>query len=112
MEAGEIVILITSENVEEARKISEALLERRKVACVNVIPEVKSFFWWQGERESAPEVLLMAKSRASLLPEIIELVKQNHSYEVPEVIALPILGGNRDYLDWIHTETRAEAGGK
>lgn len=107
-EAKEIVVFITSANIEEAQKVADVLVTRRKVACVNVVPGVKSFFWWQGKRESALEVFLMAKSRASLLPEIIDLVKRVHSYEVPEIIALPIVGGNWDYLEWIHQETKAE----
>jgi periplasmic divalent cation tolerance protein len=108
VEAKEIVIFITSANIEEAQQIADTLLNQRKVACVSVIPGMKSFFWWQGKRESASEVLLTAKSRASLLPEIIDLVKQVHSYEVPEIIALPVFGGNRDYLEWIYGETKVE----
>lgn len=102
----EIVIYITSANIEEAHKIADVLLTARKVACVNVIPGVKSYFWWQGKRESTPEVLLMAKSRASLFPEVVEMVKQSHSYEVPEIIALPIIAGSQDYLNWIREETK------
>ena len=102
----EIVIFITSANIEEAHKIADALLAERKVACVNVIPGVKSYFWWQGKRESSPEVFMMAKSRASLFPAVVDLVKKNHSYKVPEIIALPILAGSQDYLNWIQEETK------
>ena len=111
-QAGEIVIFITSPGLEEAQRIAGALLDRRTVACVNVIPGVKSFFWWQGKRESETEVLMVAKSTAALLPEVIALVKENHPYEVPEVIALPIVGGLDDYLGWIRRETRAAEGGE
>lgn len=102
----EIVIYITSAGIEEAHKIADALLNGRKVACVNVIPGIKSYFWWQGKRESTPEVLLMAKSRVSLFAEVVELVKKTHSYEVPEIIAIPIIAGNPDYLKWIREETK------
>ncbi len=100
-EPAYIVILITAASAEEAQRISSLLLEHRKAACVNIIPKVASRFWWQGKLDSAEESLLVVKTRASLLPEIIELVKGVHSYSVPEIIALPIIGGNPDYLAWI-----------
>jgi periplasmic divalent cation tolerance protein len=65
---------------------------------------VDSSFWWQGKLDSAQESLLIIKTGASLISEIIELVKSVHSYEVPEIIALPIIGGNEDYLKWIDDE--------
>jgi periplasmic divalent cation tolerance protein len=77
------------------------LLERKKAACVNIIDKVSSHFRWEGKLDSAQESLLIAKTRASLLPEIIELVKKTHSYDIPEIIALPIIGGNQDYLEWL-----------
>lgn len=104
MDTGHIIVLITTESAEEADKIATLLLERRKAACVN-ITDVSSRFWWEGKLDSAGEKLLIAKSRESLLPEIIELVRENHSYEVPEVIALPLIGGNPEYLDWIEQST-------
>jgi periplasmic divalent cation tolerance protein len=96
-----IVVLVTTADLDEARQISEALLEKKKVACVNIIPAVYSHFWWEGRLDSGEESLLIAKTRASLLPEIINLVKEKHSYDTPEVIALPIIGGSQDYLQWI-----------
>ena len=67
-----------------------------------------SLFRWQEIIESAREKLLVVKSRASLLPEIIELVRESHSYEAPEIIALPVMGGNPDYLDWIGENTTGD----
>ncbi len=96
-----IVVFITTGGTEEAQRISRILLEQRKVACVNIIPKVDSLFWWEDKLDSAQENLLIAKTKASLLPEIINLVKKTHSYDVPEIIALPIVGGNQDYLEWI-----------
>ena len=96
-----IVVLITTGSAEEAQQISRILLEQRKVACVNTIPKVDSLFWWEDKLDSAQENLLIAKTKASLLPEIINLVKKVHSYDVPEIIALPIVGGNQEYLEWI-----------
>jgi periplasmic divalent cation tolerance protein len=96
-----VVIFITASSQTEARRISDALLTQRKAACVNIIPRVNSSFWWQGKLESAAESLLIVKTKASLVNEVMALVKENHSYTVPEIIALPIIGGNPDYLEWI-----------
>jgi periplasmic divalent cation tolerance protein len=96
-----VVVFITTSSETEARQISDALLTPRKAACVNIIPTVNSSFWWQGKLESAAESLLMVKTKASLVDEVVALVKENHSYTVPEIIALPIIGGNPDYLEWI-----------
>jgi len=104
--ADKIIVFITTESEEEAGKISELLLSKRKAACVNIVPKVNSHFWWQGKLDSARESLLIVKSKASVLPEIIELVKRVHSYSVPEIIALPIIGGSEDYLRWLDDEVR------
>ena len=96
-----IVVLITSESIEEADHIARVLLEKKKVACVNIIRGIDSYFWWEGKPDLARENLLIAKTKSALLPEIIALASKLHSYDVPEVIALPITGGNQDYLNWI-----------
>jgi len=101
-----IVLFITASNSEEAYKIAEVLLNQRKAACVNIVPGVSSLFWWQDKLDSAQESLLIVKTKASLLPEIISLVKGIHSYDIPEIIALPIIGGNQDYLEWIGKEVK------
>ena len=99
-----IVVFITTNTTGEAQQIATLLLEQRQAACVNIIPEVDSRFWWQGKLDTARESLLVIKTRASHLPQIINLVKEAHSNTVPEIIALPIVGGNQDYLDWIDKE--------
>jgi periplasmic divalent cation tolerance protein len=99
-----IVVFITANGMEEAQKIAQSLLKGRRAACVNIIPEVDSRFWWKDRLDSASESLLVIKTRASLLPEIVESVRKMHSNTVPEIIALPIIGGNQDYLDWIDNE--------
>lgn len=101
-----VVLFITASNGEEAHRIAEVLLNQRKVACVNIVPRVSSLFWWQDKLDLAQESLLVVKTKASLLPEIINLVKGVHSYEVPEIIALPIVGGNQDYLEWLDKEVQ------
>jgi len=99
--AERIVVLITTGNEEEANKIAELLVNRKKAACVNIVPRVDSLFWWEGKLDSAQESLLIVKTKASLFSEIVELVKRVHSYEVPEIIALPIIAGSEDYLTWL-----------
>ena len=99
-----IVVLITAKDAEEAQKIAKTLLKRRQAACVNIVPEVDSHFWWQDKLNSNRESLLVVKTKESLLPDIIKSVKKIHSYDVPEIIALPIVGGNEEYLDWIDRE--------
>ena len=99
-----IVVFITVADDEEARLISRVLLEQRKAVCVNIVPEVSSLFWWQDSIDSAQESLLVVKTRAVLLNEIVQLVKEIHSNDVPEIIALPIVGGNKDYLEWVDNE--------
>jgi len=98
-----IIVLITAGSEEEAHQIGELLVSEKKAACVNIVPGVDSLFWWEGKIESARESLLLVKTKASLLPEIVELVKRTHSYEVPEIIALPIITGGEDYLKWLDT---------
>ena len=99
-----IVVFITTNTTGEAQQIARLLLEQRQAACVNIIPEVDSRFWWEGKLDSAQESLLVIKTKASSLPDIIDLVKGVHSNTVPEIIALPIVGGNQDYLDWLDKE--------
>jgi periplasmic divalent cation tolerance protein len=103
-QANIAMVIVTVSGKVEADKITSVLLENRKAACVNIIPKVSSRFWWQGNIDSADEMLLLIKTRSSAVPAIIELVKKNHSYTVPEVIALPVIAGNEDYLSWINDE--------
>ena len=105
-DAEYIVIFVTVSDKQEADRITEVLLNERKAACVNILSGVNSKFWWKGEIDSTEESLLIIKTRASVLDQVISLVKELHSYEVPEIIALPIIGGNDDYLRWLHDEVK------
>lgn len=96
-----IVVLITASSQGEAYAIGKALVEGRLAACVNLVPGLQSLFWWQGRIDEQTEALLVVKTRSDLLPSLIEAVKRLHSYSVPEIIALPILGGAPDYLSWL-----------
>jgi len=101
-----VVIFITTGTDEEAQEVAKTLLNNRLAACVNIAPKINSLFWWNDTLDSAQENLLIVKSRASLLNEIVKLVKEVHSYETPEIVALPIIDGNPDYLDWIIKEVK------
>lgn len=96
-----IVVFVTVKNGREADKISTKLIEGKLIACANVIKGVHSIFRWKGKIDRANEVLLILKTKKNCLPKIIKTVKKYHSYDVPEIIALPIVGGSRDYLNWV-----------
>lgn len=110
MNSEYIIILVTAANREEAIKIADALLAQRKAACVNIIPKVSSMFWWGGKVDRAEENLLIIKSRTELFDEVVSSVKAIHSYEVPEIIALPVIKGSPDYLSWVTKETETKSG--
>jgi periplasmic divalent cation tolerance protein len=103
---GFAVVLVTASGLEEGNKITSIILDRRLAACVNIVPKVSSLFWWQGKIDAADEVLLIIKTRLSRVKDIVNEVKSVHSYSVPEVIALPVIAGNVDYLDWIASEVK------
>jgi periplasmic divalent cation tolerance protein len=96
-----IVILSTASSETEAVKIASLLVEERLAACVNVLPGMKSFYRWKGAVESAAEWLLVIKSSRALLQDVCVFLEKHHSYEVPEAIAIPILDGSANYLDWL-----------
>ena len=100
-----IVVLITAGSDDESARIAQALVDEHLAACVNIIPAIQSVFFWEGRTQTARESLLICKSRASLLQNIIGRVKSLHSYSVPEIIALPIVGGSSDYLAWVREST-------
>jgi periplasmic divalent cation tolerance protein len=101
-----IVVLITAGSQEEARKIADHLVGQKKAACINIVPGVDSIFRWKGRAESARESLLLVKTSAALLSDVVRLVKELGSYELPEIIALPITGGSEEYLRWLDTATQ------
>jgi periplasmic divalent cation tolerance protein len=96
-----IVVLCTCASEEEAEKLARALVEQRLAACVNVISRMKSFYRWQGNLETATECLLVIKSSRGHFEELRAAVEKAHSYEVPEVIALPVVEGAPNYLNWL-----------
>ncbi|MEE8607115.1 MAG: divalent-cation tolerance protein CutA [Nitrospiraceae bacterium] len=102
---GEIVVLVTAASEEEAYGIGRALVEAGLVACANVLPKIRSIFRWEGQVTDEQECLLVLKSRAELFEDLAAMVKQRHSYSVPEIIALPIVKGSVEYLAWIREVT-------
>ena len=107
MESSEIVVIFCTIPAAESEAMARALVEGRLVACVNIVP-VHSYYRWNGEFCSEPEHLLIAKTRNSLKTEVIENIKKLHSYEVPEIIALPVVAGYAPYLAWVQAETKDE----
>lgn len=101
-----IVIFITASDKKEAGRIARKLIENRLAACVNIVDKIDSVFWWQKKIDCSQEALLIVKSKRSKLNKLIKLVKSLHSYQVPEIIALPIIGGNRSYLEWLDESIR------
>jgi len=78
---------------------------QRKAACVNILPEVESHYWRQGKKETVQEILLIVKTQEKLFDDLVTLVKKHHPYSIPEIVAVPIIGGNHDYLQWLEGET-------
>ncbi|OGR51426.1 MAG: cytochrome C biogenesis protein CcdA [Elusimicrobia bacterium RIFCSPLOWO2_02_FULL_39_32] len=104
------VVLLTAQDQKQAEQISKMLLEEHLAACVNIIPQILSRYWWQGKIETAKESLLIVKTKKSVLKQLIKKVRAIHSYTVPEIIALPIEEGNPDYLNWITESLKPRKG--
>ena len=103
-----ITVLVTASRREEAEKIARKLLDERVAACINIVEGVRSLFWWQGKIDEASEVLMIIKTRLDLFEKVIEYVKMLHSYTVPEIVALPIIAGNAEYLKWIDEVVKSD----
>jgi periplasmic divalent cation tolerance protein len=99
------VVLTTFGSVDDAARVARALLARRLVACVNLLPGVQSLYWWQGAIEEASEVLAVMKTRPERLHELEAAIGELHPYAVPELLALPVTRGAAPYLQWVVAET-------
>ena len=97
----QIVVLMTAPNAEEATRIAEMLVERTLAACVQILPPITSIYIWKGEVQRESEILLVAKSTRAKFDELEDAVRAVHSYETPEIIALPIVAGSQSYLSWL-----------
>ncbi len=101
------LIYITASSMDEAKAIAKELVSSRLVACVNIIDNITSVYWWEGAIQEGPEVVVIAKTRQVLVSRVIEKVKSVHSYECPCVVSLPISDGNNAFLTWVENETEA-----
>jgi periplasmic divalent cation tolerance protein len=101
-----VLVLTTAGSVAEAQKIAHELVERRLAACVNVIPRIQSVYRWEGKVETAEEYLLLIKSIKGRVPEVQAMIKELHSYQLPECIVLSIEGGSAEYLNWVADSVR------
>lgn len=101
-----ITVLTTTDKKEEAEKIASHLLRKRLVGCVQIIGPITSSYWWKGSIETAEEWLCLMKTEESLYAQIEEVIKEIHSYDVPEIVALPIIQGSEEYLRWLDGELK------
>ncbi len=101
MDSDSLVILLTAPNVESARQMARTLVEKRLAACVNLLPGVTSIYRWQGQVQEESEVLLIAKTHRLRLEALQAEIKAIHPYQVPELLALPVVAGLEAYLNWI-----------
>lgn len=103
-----IVVLMTAANAEEAERIASMLVDARLAACVQILPAIKSVYRWKGEIVRENEVLLSAKTTREKFDELDRAVRAIHSYETPEIVALPITVGSERYLNWLISEVKSE----
>lgn len=109
MDKDFIIVMVTCNSIVEARKIADSLLSKRLVACANIVSDIESKFWWKGKIDSAREVLIMMKTKKENFKRLENEIKKLHSYEVPEIIAVPIISGSKEYLNWIKGVVRNAA---
>ena len=105
-----MLVYITTADEAEALRIGRALVERRLAACANVVPAIRSIYWWEGRLVEDGEALLFLKTRAGVLDRLIAAVRELHSYSVPCITAFPVVGGNPDYLAWVSAEVPEDGG--
>lgn len=101
-----IAVLVTIPE-KEADNLSKMLVQERVCACVSIVKGVKSFFWWQGKIDEAQEAILIIKTKDSLFSKLKTLIKNNHSYSVPEIISFKTDQANQEYFDWVNKEANA-----
>lgn len=101
-----VIVFMTAPNREEAERLAEILVNGRLAACVQILPEITSFYHWLGKIERDTEVLILAKTTIDKFPEMEKVVRENHSYEVPEIIAVSAEAVSDSYLNWLINEVR------
>ncbi len=96
-----VMVYVTSKDAEEAERIGETLVKERLAACANIIPSMKSVYWWKGSIERDSEAVLLMKSVEGKAQEIVKRVSELHSYDVPCIDVIPLSGGNQEYFRWL-----------
>lgn len=104
-----VFVYTTYPSIVEAEEAGRALVSERLCACVNILPGMVSYYWWNGALERGEEAVMIIKTRASLSAQVIERVKEKHSYSTPAILVLPIEGVEQTYFDWLMAETEAPA---
>ncbi len=102
-----ILVSTTVDKKEDADKIAKMVVERRLAACAQVLGPIVSTYWWMGKIETSEEWLILIKSEKSLYDELEKTIKEIHPYKVPEIVALPIIAGSKEYLEWLRSELRS-----
>ena len=108
--AEAIVVFITAGSPDEADKLANLLIQKRLAACVQILPSIQSVYWWQDKIERQPEILLLVKTISSKFAELEREVRAVHSYETPEIVAIPTAAGSEQYLDWLSSTFRVFRG--
>src|SRR3954466_4477107 len=102
-----VVVLMTAGSRDEAVRLAEMLVGSRLAACVQILPEMESVYWWEGAMERAPEHLLLAKTPLDKFASLEQEVRALHSYDTPEIIALPVTASSAPYLEWLMTTVKS-----
>jgi periplasmic divalent cation tolerance protein len=102
-----ILVLCTAPNPDAAEKLARGIVEANLAACVNIVPGLRSIYVWKGNVHDEPEVQLLIKTRRARYEQLEAWIKAHHSYEVPEILALPIVAGSTEYLSWLSERTRS-----
>jgi len=105
-----LIVLVTAPDLKTARKLARVALERRLVACANLIPRIESHYWWEGRIESGAEVMLIMKTTRRHVRDLERAVLANHPYDTPEFVVVGLQGGNRRYLEWLGSSVAPIAG--
>jgi len=108
----QVYVVLTTAPAGEAEKLARSLVESRLAACVNVVPGLKSFYWWRGKLEEAGESLLIIKTTGEALESLTSRLREMHPYELPEIIAVPVEAGLEEYLEWVRGEVRVHGPGR
>jgi periplasmic divalent cation tolerance protein len=101
-----IQVFTTAEKKEDAERIAKNVVEKRLAACVQIIGPASSTYWWKNNVETSSEWLIIMKTKKNVYPKLEKSIKELHPYEVPEILAMPVVAGSKQYLEWLDNETK------